>query len=333
MCCRRSLLSPEGLLAVYIHALYDHLLCTCDVQFFRRSRSIMELSYFINLIFIFALNVLFFFSGICLNSVVILSFWRSVQLRKKLCYFMIMVLSCFDLLAVSTNHPCLAVLTMLWLTRKLDVYPSWMVISNTVTSFCLGFSLLALLVMSFDRYLATYCPIFHRTSVTKGRLLTLLAILIIVELTLGVMSINNFVIPIQVHILILFIPVIPPMVFINYKLFTIARKSCRNNGIPPEMKKTFSLKNISSCLLAVACLAVLSIPVFVYIGLTIISKNDAWILHNGQIAALWSGTIISMNSTFNCLIFFWKNKILRIEGMKVIKGMKICRRIRSQSDH
>jgi hypothetical protein len=199
-----------------------------------------------------------------------------------------------------------------------------MVISNTVTSFCLGFSLLALLVMSFDRYLATYCPIFHRTSVTKGRLLTLLAILIIVELTLGVMSINNFVIPIQVHILILFIPVIPPMVFINYKLFTIARKSCRNNGIPPEMKKTFSLKNISSCLLAVACLALLSIPVFVYIGLTIISKNDAWILHNGQIAALWSGTIISMNSTFNCLIFFCKNKILRTEGMKVIKGMKIC---------
>jgi hypothetical protein len=38
-----------------------------------------------------------------------------------------------------------------------------------------------------------------------------------------------------------------------------------------------------------------------------------------------------MNSTFNCLIFFWKNNILRTEGMKVIKN--IYRRIRSQSDH
>jgi hypothetical protein len=297
--------------------------CICYVQFFKRSRSVMELSYFINLIFIFALNVLFFFSGICLNSVVILSFWRSVQLRKKLCYFMIMVLSCCDLLVVSIHNPLLAVCTMLWLNGKLDVYRSWVLISNRVTSLSVSFSLLALLVMNFDRYLATSYPIFHRTSVTKRKLLTLLAILIIVQLTLALMSVN-FVISFQVHILIFIIIVIPPMVFINYKLFAVARKSRRNNGISPEMKRTFSLKNISSCLLAVACLAVLSIPVFVYLGLRITSKYDASVLDNGQIAAFWVGTIISMNSTFNCLIFFWKNKILRTEGMKVIKGMKIC---------
>jgi hypothetical protein len=46
----------------------------------------MELHYFVNLMLIFAVNVLFFLLGICLNSLVILSFWRSVQLRKKLCY-------------------------------------------------------------------------------------------------------------------------------------------------------------------------------------------------------------------------------------------------------
>ena len=72
----------------------------------------MESYYFINLIFIFAVNVFFFFSGICLNSLVILSFWRSVQLRKKLCYFMIMVLSCCDLLAVLTNNPLMALISM-----------------------------------------------------------------------------------------------------------------------------------------------------------------------------------------------------------------------------
>jgi hypothetical protein len=78
----------------------------------------MESYYFINLIFIFAVNVFFFFSGICLNSLVILSFWRSVQLRKKSCYFMIMVLSCCDLLSVLTNNSLMAVVAMLWLTRK-----------------------------------------------------------------------------------------------------------------------------------------------------------------------------------------------------------------------
>ena len=89
----------------------------------------MESYYLINMIFIFAVNVFFFFTGICLNSLVILSFWRSVQLRKKLCYFMIMVLSCCDLLAVLTNNPLMALTSMSWLTGKLDGNARWRHIS------------------------------------------------------------------------------------------------------------------------------------------------------------------------------------------------------------
>ena len=306
-------------------------------QFFRRrdqfrSRT-MEFIYFINLIFIVALNVLCFFAGIFLNSLVLLSFWRSVQLHKKLCYFMIMVLSCCDLLVVLISHPYVAVIAMLLLTGKLDVPHSWTHISLQLTTTFVGFSLLALLVMNFDRYLATYYPIFHRTSVTKRKLSTLLAILILIPLTLQVMAINDFIFSYEVSLSIFLIILFPPMLFINYKLFVIARKSRRNNGVSPEMKKTFSLKNISSCLLAVACFVVLSIPAFVYIGLRLTSKmKQSSLLVNADIAALWAETIAAFNSTFNCLIFYWKNKILRTEGMKVIKGMKICGRIRSQSD-
>ena len=289
----------------------------------------MEFIHFINLIFIFAVNVLFFFSGVCLNSLVILSFRRSVQLRKKLCHFMIMVLSCCDLLMDLTNHPLTALIAMLFLTEKLDVCPSWMVISARFSSVFVAFSLLALLVMNFDRYLATYYPIFHRTSVTKGKLLTLLAILITVEITLVLISFNDFVIPFQVSVLIFIIIIFPPMLFINYKLFAVARKNGRNNGTSPQMKNTFSLKNISSCLLAVACFVVLSIPVFVYIGLSITSTAKEFTFDNAILAGLWASTTTSMNSTCNCLIFYWKNKILRTEGMKVIKSMKICRRVQT----
>jgi hypothetical protein len=242
-----------------------------------------------------------------------------------------MVLSCCDLLTVLTYNPPFALYMMLLLTGQLDGYPSWMDIPSDVSSASLAGSLLALLVMNFDRYLATYYPIFHRTSVTKGKLLTLLAILISVDLILVLMYINE-VISYQVLALIHFGITLLPMFFINYKLFRIARKNRRNKGISPEMKKAFSLKNISSCLLAVVCLAVLSIPVFVYLGLRITSKAVSK-LDSANIASLWGKTFATMNGTFNCLIFYWKNKILRTEGMKVIKGMKICRRIRSQSDH
>ena len=289
----------------------------------------MESYYFINFIFIFAVNVFFFFSGICLNSLVILSFWRSVQLRKKLCYFMIMVLSCCDLLAVLTNNPLMAFLSMSWLTGKLDGNARWPHISLSLTSIFFVFSYFALLVMNFDRYLATSYPIFHRTSVTKRRLLTLLAILIIVEITLTVMSVDNFVISYQVYVSILCILLIPAMLFINYKLFLVVRKSRKNKRISPEMKKTFSLKNISSCLLVVACVVVVSIPGFVYIGLRINSPETTHILDNANLAWIWAATISLMNCTFNCLIFYWKNKVLRTEGLKVLKSLKICRRVES----
>jgi hypothetical protein len=289
----------------------------------------MESYYFINLIFIFAVNVFFFFSGICLNSLVILSFWRSVNLRKKLCYFMIMVLSCCDLLTVLTNNPLLAFISMSWLTGKLDGNARWPHTSIRLTNVFLGFSYFALLVMNFDRYLATFYPIFHRTSVTKGRHLTLFAILIIFEITLKVMSVNDFVISHQVYILIRCILLIPAMLFINYKLFLVVRKSRKNKRISPDMKKTFSLKNISSCLLAVACVVVVSIPWCVYIGLRINSPETTYTLDNANIAGIWAITISLMNCTFNCLIFYWKNKVLSTEGLKVLKSLKICRQVES----
>ena len=184
------------------------------------------------------------------------------------------------------------------------------------------------IIRSFgDRYLATSYPIFHRTSVTKGRLLTLLAILIIVEVILRVMSLNNFVISDQMHGVIIGILFMPPMLFINYKLFLVVRKSHKNKRMSTEIKKTYSLKHISSCLLVVACVVVLSIPLGVYIGLTINSAETTYTLDNANLARLWTITMALMNCTFNCLIFYWKNKVLRTEGLKVLKSMKICRRV------
>jgi heme/copper-type cytochrome/quinol oxidase subunit 2 len=143
------------------------------------------------------------------------------------------------------------------------------------------------------------------------------------------MTINNFVISGQVHIPIIYILFIPVMLFINYKLFLVIRKSRRNKRISPDMKKPFSPKNISSCLLAVACVAVVSIPTFVYIGLRINSPETTNTLDNANLAVSWATTIALMNCTFNCLIFYWKNKVLRTEGLKVLKSLKICRRVES----
>ena len=172
-----------------------------------------------------------------------------------------------------------------------------------------AFSLLALWVMSVDRYLATHYPLVYRTSVTKGKLL--FTFLAIIHTAVIAISINDLVIPYQFGLLIFGILVILPMLFINCKLFTVPRKSRRNNGISPEMKKSFSLKTLSSWLLVVACLMTLFMPALIYIGLRLTCKETKFTLGNTQLEGLWARTAASMNSTFNCLIFYLKNKAPR----------------------
>ena len=104
----------------------------------------------------------------------------------------------------------------------------------------IAFSHVVLLVISVDRYLAktfnSFCLLSYYCDNCERE-----------------MSINVFIVPHEVSVLIFDIIFIPPMFFIRCKLFTLARKSRRNNAISAEIK-IFFLKNVSSCLLVVVCL-------------------------------------------------------------------------------
>ena len=156
-------------------------------------------------------------------------------------------------LVVVTSHPLTALASMLWLTEKINVYPDWFLILYELSAIFICFSLLALSVMNFDRYLATHHPIFHRKSVTKGRLLILFAFLVIIGITVMAMSVNDLVISYQVGLLIFGVIFITPMLFINNKLFTVARKSRKNNKISLDGKKIIFEECIK--LLADSCLS------------------------------------------------------------------------------
>ena len=191
---------------------------------------------------------------------------------------------------------------MLWLTEMFNIYPRWVFKYLMSTAVFVAFSLNALVVMSFERYLATSYPVFYRTSVTKRKLLTLFAVQNIVTVTLVLLCVNEFAISYEVCIFIGFNIYFPPMLAFNCKLFMVAGKSRRNNKIAPETKKSFSFKNISSCVLAVACFLVLFTPALAYAGFKRFSKENEHVLNNSNLAGLWAITVSSMNSTFNCLI-------------------------------
>ena len=246
---------------------------------------------------------------------------------------MIMVLSCCDSLSILAIHPLMTLLAMLWLTGTIKKRPDWVGNYLWISDIFLTISFLALLVLDFERYLATYYPLFHRTSVTRGRLSTLLATLIFLLLTLW-LSVNENVISYKIYLLTELFTIVPMMLFTNFKLFKIARKNRRSNRISPQTQRPSSIssKHISSCLLALLCVIVLSIPLLVYIVLKLYSKETK-AFDNVKLAGYWAKTILSLSSTFNSLIFYWKNKILRAEGLKVIKGINLYRPFPSQADN
>ena len=269
--------------------------------------------------FLCVVNVIFTFPGIVLNTLVIASIFKSSQLRKKLCYFMIIVLSCFDLVAIITNHPALSIYLIFWLREDYDYLPKIRMYLHCVNVFP-GFSMLALLVMSIERYLGAYYPIFHRTSVTRSRLLTLLAILLVVHTTFDVISTNDFIISRTTGVIIAVTPVFSLLLYLNFKLFKISREVRRRNAGPLRKRATISLKSISTCLLVVACLVVLSISSSVFIVFNINAENKD--STGVRLSSIWGITTYAINGTFNSLIFFWRNKVLRTEAIKILKTLK-----------
>ena len=276
----------------------------------------MDSTIYIQLIFLCVVNIIFTFSGIILNTLVIVSFWRSSQLQKKLCHFMILVLSCFDMVAVVTNYPGILVYIISWLKEDYDLLQQMRIYLH-FTSVFFAFSFVALLLMSIERYLGASYPMFHHTSVTSRRLLTLLAIMLIVPTVMYTISRMNLIISATLSLIILLGLFLPLFIFVNLKLFIIAKKVNRERAVSTGIKRTrMNLKNISSALWAVACLLLLYIPASVEIVFAEKSKNAA------RLSYIWLETSIIMNSTLNSLVFFWKNKILRAEGIKIVKTVK-----------
>ena len=276
----------------------------------------MDLNVYIQLIFLCVVNIIFTFSGIVSNTLVIVSFWKSSQLRKKLCHFMIMVLSCFDLVAVVTIYPGILLFLIAWLREDYDLLlktETYLNISGVFLVLCL----FALLVMSIERYLGAYYPIFHHTSVTRRKLLTLLAILLVPSAVTYMIS-KYGVISYPMFFLIFMVIFVPPFIFVNFKLFAIARKLHRGRAVSSGKRATINLKNISTALWVVVCLMLFSIPISFKIAFSLAEKSSNTI----GLSYIWAFTCITMNCTFNSLIFFWKNKVLRTEGIKILKTLK-----------
>ena len=126
-------------------------------------------SYIINSVFGCVVNAILAVLGTFLNTLVVCVFWKTPTLRKKVSYFMIMVLSSIDLCTTIIVHPFYLVNSIAEIRETSKcLYKMFYQTSAVILS---GMSFLTFFVMNIERYLAIFHPFFHKVHVTKRRCL------------------------------------------------------------------------------------------------------------------------------------------------------------------
>ena len=280
----------------------------------------------VNAVLLCAVNICFTFVGIFLNSVVVVSLLSS-QLRRKLCYLMIVVLACCDLAVVVVFHPL----------SVLEALSCWILVSYSYSDtvpflqYLFALSLTALLTMTVERYLALVHPFYHEKCLTKSRLM---AIFMAIQVPFVIFYIlresyeNSFMN--QTVFLVLPGTVLIVILGLNYKILCVVRTIKKRMVIPMGrlstgpghrinvVKKT-NFQKVSTCSLAVACLLLCYCPFVVHSVLRLCRITQEWNDQTLRIVRLWNRTFACLNSSLNCLIFFYRNSALRRHADNFLK--------------
>ena len=291
-------------------------------------------SYTRNTIAACAVHIVFAIAGIFLNSLVLYIFWKSTKLRSKLSFFAIMLLSSADLAVVTIVHSTF----LLQAINEINGTPNCVYKISHLFSLYLftGMSISTLLILNMERYTAIVHPIWHLTTATKRRFGSIWAILWLLNI-LDVVSFVFLRILSEIIVLIVISMLCFTTLLTYISIFRVARKkigvkcntiahdtNCGNRHGEEPGNMTAFLRELKIAkiyfiivLLAFAC--------FLPPGIVNHAIKYPWNKNENErnsiiVLYIWTHTLLSMNSTLNCLVFFWANKNLRKEAGKHVKN-------------
>ena len=247
-----------------------------------------------------------------------------------------MLLSSIDLAVVTIVHP----LSLLQAIREIYGTPQCIYKISYLSAiyFFTGMSISTLLMLNIERYTAIIHPIWHRKRVTRPRLMFIWAILwlIIVVNTVS----RLFFRPLNEIITIILISGLCSMSLFTYvSIFRAARKrkgvaECNTVGDHTNNCHGQVSGNMASFLrelkIAKIYFIIVVLAFICFLPAAIVVKGFKYPWNESEkrrisvtIAYTWVTTLTSLNSTLNCLIFFWANKMLRTEALKLAKSFSI----------
>ena len=106
---------------------------------------------------------------VLLNSISILTIWKSSHLKAKVCYFLILIQSIFDIAVGVISVP--ANIAFAALELRSDASCFHFVVLQTLAYLPAASSFMTISSITLERYLSVLHPVFHRSYVTKSRML------------------------------------------------------------------------------------------------------------------------------------------------------------------
>ena len=270
-------------------------------------------------------NIVLAIAGTILNSFVLFIFCKSPKLRSKLFSFAIMVLCSIDLGVVTVINPLFVLKSIKILDSPKCLY---IVAYKIAIFFFTGISACTFLIINIERYYAIIHPFLYQSHFTKRRFVftwLFFWFLVVVGIVCRV-YIPSFAALIPVTLCI----IVFTSLFTYVSIYIVAKKKMKRCNVhsnnDQESRGNFmaflrELKMAKTYVLVVSLCFFCYLPTVVVFGIEFskILNNDDETLDSLVNAFNWTDTLASMNSTLNCLIYFWGNRKLRKEGSKILK--------------
>ena len=276
-------------------------------------------TYYISYVVGSTCNALMIISGIILNSATILAYWKSSQLRNKTSYFLVMLLSVSDLTVAVVGN----VFFFLSLAFTLHGNPNCttIILHEILTFLTVGMSLATLSALNIERYSCIVYPFFHRTKMTKLKLLRLTVLFWLYSclVTLCYPVLGDHAARLTTSITLLSDIVITVGVYIS--IYHAVRRAASN----PAQANGNQIKKLQNLKMAKSCVIVVAWTVIGFLPFAIVRSLEASVF-TICFLEVWAKTLTLLSSSSNSLLFFWRNPILRKEAKAVLKNPKMLTR-------
>ena len=250
------------------------------------------------------INGFFAIIGTLLNLLVVFILFKSKKLRNKVAYFLIMVLSFTDLCAASTVHVLYIFNYMSEITGTANCLYK-LLYQNAQIVLC-GQSAMTLLTLNIERYLSIHHPVFHRNRVTTKRCGMILLITSIMPLALAFSRLFDSNIQSFITAMTIIICLVSAYVYVGI-YYTVSKKMV-HNATSQQALLVKEVKLAKTCFCVVACCFLLYLPNAIMLSISTGQTRSLNVLVHVKV---WTTSLVTINSTVNCLILFWSNREIK----------------------